>query len=205
MAVVGARGSSQRVCNMVLMAIDKRATRLGVLALVGTLLFGLIGARLWFLQTVEQEALQARSTPPNCARSRCCPNGDGSSMPTGASWPTTNACSPWRSIGRCCAVTRTAARSSGGSPVGSTCPSRTWKTASRVRCTARSSRCPWPRTSTSEPRPRSRSGSRTCLVCRSWRSRGVCTRSRRSPATWSATWGASPPTRRTRTRRPATT
>jgi len=35
------------------MAIDKRATRLGVLALVGTLLFGLIGARLWFLQTGE--------------------------------------------------------------------------------------------------------------------------------------------------------
>ena len=42
------------------MAIDKRATRLGVLALVGTLLFSLIGARLWFLQTVEQEALQAK-------------------------------------------------------------------------------------------------------------------------------------------------
>ncbi len=42
------------------MAIDKRATRLGVLALVGTLLFGLIGARLWFLQTVEQEALQEK-------------------------------------------------------------------------------------------------------------------------------------------------
>ena len=42
------------------MAIDKRATRLGVLALVGTLLFGLIGARLWFLQTVEQEALQQK-------------------------------------------------------------------------------------------------------------------------------------------------
>jgi penicillin-binding protein 2 len=40
------------------MAIDKRATRLGVLALVGTLLFSLIGARLWFLQTVEQESLQ---------------------------------------------------------------------------------------------------------------------------------------------------
>jgi penicillin-binding protein 2 len=41
------------------MAADKRAARLGVLALVGTLLFGLVGARLWFLQTVEQEALQA--------------------------------------------------------------------------------------------------------------------------------------------------
>jgi penicillin-binding protein 2 len=40
-------------------AADKRAARLGVLALVGLLLFGLVGARLWFLQTVEQEALQA--------------------------------------------------------------------------------------------------------------------------------------------------
>ena len=41
------------------MAADKRAARLGVLALVGMLLFGLVGARLWFLQTVEQESLQA--------------------------------------------------------------------------------------------------------------------------------------------------
>ncbi len=41
------------------MAVDKRTTRLGVLALVGTLLFGLVGARLWFLQTVQQEELQA--------------------------------------------------------------------------------------------------------------------------------------------------
>ncbi len=40
------------------MAVDKRATRLGLLAVVGTLLFSLIGARLWFLQTVEAEALQ---------------------------------------------------------------------------------------------------------------------------------------------------
>ncbi|MGI9644293.1 MAG: penicillin-binding transpeptidase domain-containing protein [Ilumatobacteraceae bacterium] len=41
------------------MAVDKRTARLGVLALVGTLLFGLVGARLWFLQTVQQEELQA--------------------------------------------------------------------------------------------------------------------------------------------------
>jgi penicillin-binding protein 2 len=40
------------------MAIDKRTARLGVLALVATMLFGLIGARLWFLQTVEQQTLQ---------------------------------------------------------------------------------------------------------------------------------------------------
>ncbi len=42
------------------MAADKRAARLGVLAIVGMLLFGLVGARLWFLQTVEQESLQAQ-------------------------------------------------------------------------------------------------------------------------------------------------
>lgn len=40
------------------MAVDKRAARLGVLALVATMLFGLVGTRLWFLQTVEQEGLQ---------------------------------------------------------------------------------------------------------------------------------------------------
>jgi penicillin-binding protein 2 len=42
------------------MAADKRAARLGVLALVAMLMFGLVGARLWFLQTVETEALQAQ-------------------------------------------------------------------------------------------------------------------------------------------------
>jgi penicillin-binding protein 2 len=41
-------------------AADKRAARLGVLALVGMMLFGLVGARIWFLQTVEQESLQAQ-------------------------------------------------------------------------------------------------------------------------------------------------
>ncbi|MEL6891608.1 MAG: penicillin-binding transpeptidase domain-containing protein [Actinomycetota bacterium] len=41
------------------MALDKRAARLGVLALVATMLFGVVGTRLWFLQTVEQETLQA--------------------------------------------------------------------------------------------------------------------------------------------------
>ncbi len=40
------------------MAVDKRAARLGVLALIAALLFGLVGTRLWFLQTVEQETLQ---------------------------------------------------------------------------------------------------------------------------------------------------
>lgn len=40
------------------MAADKRAARLGVLALVATLLFGALGTRLWFLQTVQADSLQ---------------------------------------------------------------------------------------------------------------------------------------------------
>ncbi|CAN5489671.1 penicillin-binding protein 2 [soil metagenome] len=40
------------------MAGDKRATRLGVLAVVAVLLLSAIGVRLWFLQTVQSAALQ---------------------------------------------------------------------------------------------------------------------------------------------------
>lgn len=40
------------------MAVDRRATRLGVLALVGFSLFSLLGIRLWFLQTVKADELQ---------------------------------------------------------------------------------------------------------------------------------------------------
>jgi penicillin-binding protein 2 len=42
------------------MAADKRAARLGILALVGVLLLSLVGVRLWFLQTVRAEELQER-------------------------------------------------------------------------------------------------------------------------------------------------
>ena len=42
------------------MAIDKRTTRLGVLALVSTLLIGALGTRLWFLQGVEAATFQAK-------------------------------------------------------------------------------------------------------------------------------------------------
>ncbi len=47
-----------RAGETVAMAADKRATRLGVLALVAALLFGAMGVRLWFLQTVQAESLQ---------------------------------------------------------------------------------------------------------------------------------------------------
>jgi penicillin-binding protein 2 len=40
------------------MPADKRAARLGVLAIVAALLFGAMGARLWFLQTVQADSLQ---------------------------------------------------------------------------------------------------------------------------------------------------
>jgi penicillin-binding protein 2 len=40
------------------MAVDKRAARLGALALVAVFLLGSIGARLWFLQTVRRETFQ---------------------------------------------------------------------------------------------------------------------------------------------------
>ncbi|MGZ4671845.1 MAG: penicillin-binding transpeptidase domain-containing protein [Ilumatobacteraceae bacterium] len=42
------------------MAIDKRTTRLGVLALVSMLLVGAVGTRLWFLQGVEAASYQAQ-------------------------------------------------------------------------------------------------------------------------------------------------
>ncbi len=40
------------------MASDRRAARLGVLAAVAVILFAGLGARLWFLQTVEAQSLQ---------------------------------------------------------------------------------------------------------------------------------------------------
>src|SRR3954452_10407473 len=42
------------------MAVDKRAARLGALALVSVVLLGAVGTRLWFLQTVQRQALQAK-------------------------------------------------------------------------------------------------------------------------------------------------
>ncbi len=42
------------------MAVDRRSVRLGVLASVAFILVGLLGVRLWFLQTVRADELQAR-------------------------------------------------------------------------------------------------------------------------------------------------
>ncbi|HRE01351.1 MAG TPA: hypothetical protein PLV68_08625, partial [Ilumatobacteraceae bacterium] len=42
------------------MAVDKRAARLGALALVSVILFGVVGTRLWFLQTVQRKDVLER-------------------------------------------------------------------------------------------------------------------------------------------------
>ena len=42
------------------MAVDRRSVRLGILASVAFILVGLLGVRLWFLQTVRADELQAR-------------------------------------------------------------------------------------------------------------------------------------------------
>lgn len=55
------------------MASDKRAARLGVLGLVATLLLGALGARLWFLQTVEATELQAQVDRDRTERRRIAP------------------------------------------------------------------------------------------------------------------------------------
>lgn len=44
------------------MAVDRRSSRLGMLALVGVILFSLLGVRLWFLQTVKADELQQSVT-----------------------------------------------------------------------------------------------------------------------------------------------
>ncbi len=82
------------------MALDKRAARLGVLALVATMLFGVVGARLWFLQTVEQEGLQAEVDDTKRRTVPLLPERGRSSTATAASWRTTSACSRSSSTGR---------------------------------------------------------------------------------------------------------
>lgn len=55
------------------MAVDRRAARLGVLALVGLILFSLLGIRLWFLQTVQADELQASVTTAKTRTIRLAP------------------------------------------------------------------------------------------------------------------------------------
>src|SRR5687767_9556605 len=41
------------------MAVDRRSSRLGMLAMVGLILVGALGTRLWFLQGVQAEQYQS--------------------------------------------------------------------------------------------------------------------------------------------------
>ena len=52
----------------VLMAVDKRSSRLGVLAVVAVLLLGVLGTRLWFLQGTQQAEYQAQGDRVEDAR-----------------------------------------------------------------------------------------------------------------------------------------
>ena len=81
------------------MAIDKRTTRLGMLALVSTLLIGALGTRLWFLQGVEAASYQARVSAAKLREVLIPPERGASSTPRVGSWPTTNASSPSPSTG----------------------------------------------------------------------------------------------------------
>ncbi|HWL42646.1 MAG TPA: penicillin-binding transpeptidase domain-containing protein [Ilumatobacter sp.] len=55
------------------MAVDRRATRLGMLGLVGVILFSLLGIRLWFLQTVKADELRDRVTAASTRTVRLAP------------------------------------------------------------------------------------------------------------------------------------
>ena len=55
------------------MAVDRRAARLGVLALVGVILFSLLGVRLWFLQTVKADDLRESVTAASTRTVRLAP------------------------------------------------------------------------------------------------------------------------------------
>jgi penicillin-binding protein 2 len=44
------------------MAVDRRAARMGMLAMVGLVLISILGARLWFLQVVDRQQYQDRLT-----------------------------------------------------------------------------------------------------------------------------------------------
>ena len=123
------------------MAGDKRATRLGVLALVATMLFGALGVRLWFLQTVEAEPAAAVDEPqpahgadpararPDLRRQGPHPRRQRAHAHRG------------RRLGRRSARRTDRASCSSACRGGSACRSPTWRRATRPTSTAGSGRC----------------------------------------------------------------
>ena len=107
-----------------------------------TLLFGAVGARLWFLQTVQAESLQqtvdARKTEDRPARARAGPHlrrrrPDPRRQRAGADGQ--------RRLGRDPARTPTAPSCSPGCRAGWRCRSRRWRPATTPSCTAATCRC----------------------------------------------------------------
>ena len=115
------------------MASDRRAARLGVLAAVAVMLFSGLGARLWFLQTVEAESLQQVVDQRNTSTVLIAPERGRSSTMTVASSPATNRSTTSPSTGRHCVATPTGPPCSVACPVGSVCPSRRWRRATTRR------------------------------------------------------------------------
>ena len=172
----GTRFSSCRLARLVAMAIDRRATRLGVLGLVGVILFSLIGVRLWFLQTVKADELQAADRPSPDAHRAAAPRARPD-LRRRRPHPRRQPAHPHRR--RRLAAAAQAHRPARDLPppvgAGSACRSRTWRRASTPRSTARSCRC---RSSTGVDERRSRrrcsNASRTSPACQCSRSGSAC-------------------------------
>ena len=179
------------------MAADKRAARLGVLALVGMLLFGLVGARLWFLQTVEQESLQAevdqtklRTVPLLPERGRIF-DAEGRILADNDRVLTVGV--DWEVIRSKTDRTEIFRRLSGWVDV----PIEDME--ARYESGIYSPFLPMPVEEDIDERTAIAIEERVedFPGCRSSSSRDASTRTPRSRATWSATWGASPPRPRT--------
>ena len=174
---------------------------LGVLALVAAMLFGLIGTRLWFVADRGSRGSAGPGRPYEAAhRSRSTPSVAGSSTPTDGSSPTTSGCSTvgveWDLVRRESQRLEIFRRLSGwvGVPVE--------EMEARFERGIDNPFLPLPVAAASPSRRQRRScgtarGHARCRDHGGWPS--GCTRMRRSPATSSATWVASPAETKRRT------
>ena len=113
------------------MAADRRATRLGVLAVVAVLLFGADRyAAVVPADGPGRVAAADRRRRKHQDGAGCCPSGAASSTSTAASSPTTSASSRSPSTGTCIRKRHRRLSSSAACRAGSTCRSRTWRRAS---------------------------------------------------------------------------
>ena len=124
------------------MPADKRATRLGVLAVVAALLFGTMGVRLWFLQTVQAESLQQTVDARKTKTVRLVPERgrifDASGRILADNQRVLTISVDWDVIRRDTDRAQLFTRLSGWLGV----PSPTWRRATTPRSTAATSHCP---------------------------------------------------------------